>query len=80
MVGTPVWLNDNYAHEQLKTDSHRLPDSINHQSVSVIAQLAAPAYSHQFPGEMACLNQQKTAKGPETGCPNHLDKLPVHLP
>ena len=53
MLGILVWLNDSYTHEQLKTGLHMLQGGINHQVVSVIAQLPALTCSHQFPREMA---------------------------
>ena len=37
VLKTPDWLNDSYRHEQLKIRLHMLPDSIDYQSVFVIA-------------------------------------------
>ena len=52
MLETLVWLNDSYAHDQLKAGLCMLPGGINHQPVFAIAQLPILTYMHQFPREL----------------------------
>ena len=51
-LGTPIWSNGSYTHEQLKNGSHRPPDGPDDQSASVIVHPPALTCLHQSLGEM----------------------------
>ena len=63
VLGTPVWLNGSYAHEQFMNGLHRPQDDTNNPSACAIAQLQVLACSQQSLGGMAYWNLQNPEQG-----------------
>ena len=94
VLRTPVWLNDDYIHKQLKTVSCMPLDGINHQTVSVAAQLPVLACLCQSLGGMVYRKSAKYStvalrqaflsflQAPSTSSVSitHLIFLPAHSP